>query len=975
MWHLLWLLGLWHLNPAQADTAQVQLPLIQYQQLLKQTETTRVNPARYALGNAQAQLSLTEHQQQWQAQVLINFEVQVYDNEWTAIPLLPASTALLEATVNQQSVPLQQQDGQLQWASRQAGTYTLQLRYQVEVRRDQAHRILALPLPPVPTTRLQASLPLANAAVAVIPAVTVETTPQDAKDPQQTVLQATIPHTPAVQISWEVGPVQEFVISRAQYQGRQAKTVVLWQAEWQIHNFSSTAVTVPLFTADAILSEVQVDGKPAMVWVTKDKQLATSVQGQGDHRINLQFETPILKQDGPPKLLLHTPKIPLSQFALTLDGKQQLSVEPKTHIHYDTAVANPADTAQSNPPQTAARFYSPLTDQVQISWLEAIAEAELEPLRASASLYHTLYAEEGVLQGQAWVSYDITRGETNHFGLMAPTAVQINHITTPQGTLTDWRTTPDKNRDKDQQTLDLVLDRQVSGNVVFTVDYEQLFNRTESATALPLLRAVGVHRQRGMVALLSSAEWSLKPVTSERLTKVGENQLPDFVRNPLKMTVAHTYKYSEDAPLLTAQAVLPERKAGQFDVQVDTLISVGEVTLKGSASLEFNVKSGGVMALELPLPKAVNLLSLTGPSLRTYRVNAEGDSPHIEVEFTREMTGQFRLQAQYEQIMTQMGAPVFVPTLRVKQAEIEHGRIAVEALAAVEIQTAQLDNLSALELNELPRQLVLQTTHPILLAYRYVQPPYQLSLTLTRHPEREVQVALIENAAYQTLLTTDGLAITTARYHIKNSRQQFLRLQLPPQASIWSLRVGGREEKPAQAEKAPDSVLIKLINATAGFPVELVYAAKVPKLETYGEIELSLPRPDIMVTTSTWQINVPREFYYTVPHTNLTQGERYGAHPLVMPTAALELAAGELPFGLQVNIPTQGKTFYFSKLYANQGPDNAVVTLYYANTSIGYGLAAILGCGGLVWLGRALRRTWLRRRRALNQNQPIVASV
>ena len=52
---------------------------------------------------------------------------------------------------------------------------------------------------------------------------------------------------------------------------------------------------------------------------------------------------------------------------------------------------------------------------------------------------------------------------------------------------------------------------------------------------------------------------------------------------------------------------------------------------------------------------------------------------------------------------------------------MEHGRIAIEALSALEVQASLVEQLSSLEINELPRQLVLKTTNPILLAYRYVQ--------------------------------------------------------------------------------------------------------------------------------------------------------------------------------------------------------------------------------------------------------------
>ena len=84
------------------------------------------------------------------------------------------------------------------------------------------------------------------------------------------------------------------------------------------------------------------------------------------------------------------------------------------------------------------------------------------------------------------------------------------------------------------------------------------------------------------------------------------------------------------------------------------------------------------------------------------------------------MDGLFRIELNYERIMLDGAAQTTVPRLVVLDADVEHGRIAIEALSVLEVQASRVEQLSSLEINELPRQLVLKTTNPILLAYRYV---------------------------------------------------------------------------------------------------------------------------------------------------------------------------------------------------------------------------------------------------------------
>ena len=63
------------------------------------------------------------------------------------------------------------------------------------------------------------------------------------------------------------------------------------------------------------------------------------------------------------------------------------------------------------------------------------------------------------------------------------------------------------------------------------------------------------------------------------------------------------------------------------------------------------------------------------------------------------------------------------------------------------------------------------------MAYKYVraEPAPQLDLAVTRHDVIDVQEATIDEATYTTLYTKDGLAVTTARFFVRNSREQFLR--------------------------------------------------------------------------------------------------------------------------------------------------------------------------------------------------------
>ena len=393
---------------------------------------------------------------------------------------------------------------------------------------------------------------------------------------------------------------------------------------------------------------------------------------------------------------------------------------------------------------------------------------------------------------------------------------------------------------------------------------------------------------------------------------------------------------------------------------MDTLISLGEVTLGGAATVEIDLKSGSIMELELEAPSDVNILNLTGPSIRAYQVDTEPSPQLIHVQFTQDMEGQFRLEVEYERILAEGEGEQQVPTLRVLGAEVEQGRIAVEALSAVEVQAARAVQLTSLDVAELPQQLVLRTTNPILLAYKYVQTeePHDLAVQVTRHRLLDVQEATIDEASYRTLFTKDGLAVTIANFAVRNSRKQFLRVRLPKQAEIWSAFVDGRSEQPALDENdSGNCVLLKIVNSTDSFPVVLIYAAPGSRIKGLGSVRSVLPEPDILVTHSRWDVFLPADLTYAEPSSNMDfipSGELVSGdevqEQLGMSLDQMAPRDGRAP--LKLSVPTRGVHFAFEKLYANQSDRDSWIRVRYTSGA-GRNLAGALSVLGTVmfWLG------------------------
>ena len=949
---------------SETDDGRVQIPLEIYNQLVRAAEQPTLAPAGYAIGKADLKVQVTESEGRAGAEVVVAVTIEVMEDRWNLVPILPAGTPVSSVAIDGKPVQLISTPGGLAWGVKQSGSYAMQLRYHVDAARSQAGFVLPVPTPEAAATQLAASLPGTGLDVAVIPGAGVASTTAG----QRTQVSATIPATRGFQISWRAPALQSHTISRAHYAGRLVGDAIQWNGDLSVELAGDETVTLALLPKNVTLSDIEVDGKKAAILVSENN-FSTLVRGRGSHRLRIAFQVPVQRSDGPPQVVLRVPEIPVSRFELTLPGRKEVAAEPASDVAHRTTEK-----------ATVASFHVPMTPQVQLSWTEAIPEDLRTETRSNATLFHAVHAEEGVIYIDALVAFEVSRGEVSAIELELPGDVQVNRITSENGGISDWRVTPGS-AGRPQRVV-VFLGHALTGEMRFRVHYDRSVAKGGAPIPIPLLRAREVHRQRGMVALLATTEVALTPVEEENVTRVGENVLPPFFRRSIDKTIAHTFKYAEAAPRLVAAATVPERMLAKFDAEVDTLISLTDVTMRGSASVNVNVKSGKLTELQLALPPDVNLLNLTAPSLRTHRF-LEDDERLVSVEFTQDMAGQFRIEVAYERITADAESEVSVPTLSVVGAEVEQGRIAVEALAAVEVQVASAEQLSSLDPSELPQQLILKTTNPILLGYKYVHvdPPYRLVLRMTRHREVDVQTAAIDVAGYRTLFTPDGLAVTTARFSVRNSRKQFLRVRLPEGAELWSATVDGRPEKPAiSSNGAPESnghapeILIKVINSVQGFPVELIYATPVAEMDRFGRVSAHLPRPDMVVTRSRWDLYLPDRFRYGTPTTNMdlvANAVEMTREAMQAEMAGMDRAAftPQQLQPLQIDVPSSGIHYAFEKLYANQAEEDAAFSIpYTSDLGAAFGQAIALLGTALFWTGlwMAWRREGpLTRRRAL----------
>ena len=934
----------------QSVTAQtsgsVQVPLAEWQSMTS-GGAHAIPPA--ALGVANVSLDVHDENGRVVATATATLTVRAGAEGARAL-LLPPGTAIEAATVDGEEIALVTTSEGFAWIADGVGAHHVSLTYAIEGARSEQGVSIALPLPPAPSVHVHATLPPEASDAAIVPAVGV----RSSRTGDAPTLDATVPGGGATQLAWRaLGAAEIAAPSRATYHGvlslsGTSEDAVRFDVSLDVDLGSDAPVPITLFPIDVALGSVTVDNTDAPIRVV-DGHFAAIVSGHGRHTIRASIEVPLDASSGLPSADIAIPEVPVSRFEIELPPGKDLRVSPTVAVSHEHARTG-----------DVAVFHVPLTDSVHLEWPEALPEeAGTEPgdveVRASATLVHVLRAEEGLLRGRVHAAWDIAHGGTSRFDLSIPPGVDVSAVNVDVATVADWRVGVAHG---DTRTLSVFLDREVSGAAMMTIDFDVL--RTESASAtpasfdVPLLSAAGVWRQTGMLALLATHDLVLEPGDTGDAARVGENQLPAEIRSEIDATIAHVFRWTDVPPHVTAAIHPRPHEDARFDVRVDTLVTLGDVTTTASAAFDVHVKSGTLTELSIALPDGASVLEVSAPSLREHRVEDESGHPIVHMWFTQEMEGDLRVELRWERMGAAGETDVSAPIAHVEGADVEQVRIAIEATAAVEVSARDAQGLSPMDVNELPEDLVLRSASPILLAFRYAHatPAPSLALAVARHAELTLRDASIDEAAYRTLVTSDGLAVTTVTWTVRNLGLQFLRIALPSGADVWAARVNGRTETPALASEegasAPE-ILVTVPRSAEPFLVELTYAMPVARVGLLGRISIELPRPDLLVSHASWEVNLPADARWSTPSSDLALADQgvYSASQGGYESFAASSGAGPV-----IRVPSETMRFVFDDVLVGESGNTVGASFPYAS---GWGVAIgwLLGLLGALaaWLG------------------------
>ena len=196
----------------------------------------------------------------------------------------------------------------------------------------------------------------------------------------------------------------------------------------------------------------------------------------------------------------------------------------------------------------------------------------------------------------------------------------------------------------------------------------------------------------------------------------------------------------------------------------------------------------------------------------------------------------------------------------------ERGFLGVVKTGTVEVESSDALNLERLDIQELPVDLVQLSARPLLFGYRYLELPFALGVALHHHAELPTISCVIDLASIVSVVTEQAQMVTRAEFTVRNTWKQFLELDLPEDAEIWTVNVSGRKEL---ASRSPEGKILiplsrsdRIGNSLSSFMVDIIYLTEVPPEKNIGQSTISLPATDVLISKLLWSVYLPEDNHY-----------------------------------------------------------------------------------------------------------------
>lgn len=131
----------------------------------------------------------------------------------------------------------------------------------------------------------------------------------------------------------------------------------------------------------------------------------------------------------------------------------------------------------------------------------------------------------------------------------------------------------------------------------------------------------------------------------------------------------------------------------------------------------------------------VSLIEVNGNDLRDWKTSKADGVQYLDVYLNFGVKGNYILNLVYERNIGEGSAVAQIPSVTTTGAERENGYFGIAARTNVELAVNKAERVTPIDTKELPSTIWGRSAHPILLAFKYLNHPFDITIEVTKHEE------------------------------------------------------------------------------------------------------------------------------------------------------------------------------------------------------------------------------------------------
>jgi hypothetical protein len=294
--------------------------------------------------------------------------------------------------------------------------------------------------------------------------------------------------------------------------------------------------------------------------------------------------------------------------------------------------------------------------------------------------------------------------------------------------------------------------------------------------------------------------------------------------------------------------------------EVVTLASLTENLVNGRSQIRYEILNAPTRLFRLRVPAAYRNVDVTGRDIR--RKDYDEKNREWTIELQNKVRGTYLLTATWDLPWQIKEGGFDFGGVEVMGVERETGILAISVPVRLRLDPHNLSSdLQRLDKNDVPSWAGTPAEPPVLVV-RYLRPGYKLGLKVEQFEDAEVLQALAENVRLTTVVAEDGQIMTEMALSVRNNARQYLEMELPETAQVWSAFVGGQPVRPSRKN---GKLLIPMERTDVDLPVEveLTFVGATPFPSRKGKVNLISPALDIPFKNAQWDLFLPADYLFS----------------------------------------------------------------------------------------------------------------